>query len=329
MMSRLFNRAITCICMPTYGLPFDLVMMALQRCLPMALPTRASRTLYLQTRSALLDDATRRCVILCHAQSALMVSACLSQLCADLPADNLRKLEIYTFGCAASEFLLPLGDAALDMSSSSDQTSTHPADSMLTSPHATKTSPTQIHIEHFALSSDPLAQLGVLRSVRHDMTSRLCGGVFVLNTPKAMATSCAMEDYLAMLFPQGFSSPTSPPTRSILDAKMHIDRDCAEKREITAMSAYYRCKDSYSGAKGKNGSKRLSWTGLAAASGGMNGGAGVKNGVSAGMAGLEMARRGCKDCAGNRGREVTRLVRYVNMKGLGMGIGGGMEKGAP
>lgn len=67
----------------------------------------------------------------------------------------------------------------------------------------------------------------------------------------------------------------------------------------------------------------LSWSDLAAASGGMNGGVGVKNGVSVGMAGLEMARRGCKDCTGHRGWEVTRLVRYVNMKGMGMGMRGG------
>ncbi len=30
-----------------------------------------------------------------------------------------------------------------------------------------------------------------------------------------------------------------------------------------------------------------------------------------GVAGLEMARRGCRDCDGHRGREVSWLVRYV------------------
>ena len=56
----------------------------------------------------------------------------------------------------------------------------------------------------------------------------------------------------------------------------------------------------------KKGSKRLSWTGLAA-------GAGQKNGMSAGMMGLEIARRGCKDCDGHKGREVSWLMGYMAM----------------
>ena len=103
------------------------------------------------------------------------------------------------------------------------------------------------------------------------------------------------------------------PARSVLDSVMLIDRDCAEKREITAMTNYYTASSA------RKDSKRLSWTGLATM-------AGQKNGVSAGMVGLEMARKGCRGCDGHRAREVSWLVRYVSIgqitdakQGAGMG----------
>ncbi|KAK4449619.1 hypothetical protein QBC34DRAFT_298735 [Podospora aff. communis PSN243] len=341
MMSRLFNRPITCIYAPTYGLPFDTVIMMLQRCLH--LPSQTRRNLYAQMRSSLLDDAMHRVVVLCHNHSAITVSHAVSQLCADLPHDKLRKLEIYTFGSAAPEFMMPLGEANLEPepTSHSPLSSQHPADIMSASTPPASPDRKSIHIEHFAMSHDPFAQLGVLRSVRRDMDGRMCGGVFIMNacppstsaTPSqrttAMSTSTptTMESYLHSLFPSHL--PSNPNTRSLLDYTMHIDRDCAEKREITAMTNYH----SASHSRSSKTAKRLSWTGLAAAS--VNGAAAQKgmNGVSAGMMGLEMARRGCKDCSGHKGREVSWLVRYVGGMQMGMGAGGnvmgiaGMEGG--
>lgn len=294
----------TCICMPTYGLPFDMVMMMLQRCVPM--PSPARRNLYSQIRCALLDDSMHRCVVLCHNHSATLVSQVATQLCADLPMEKLRKLEIYTFGAAASEFMMPLGEANLEPEPAQQQ------------PPNIMNERNGIHVEHFAMARDPFAQMGVLQSVRKNMDGRFCGGVFIMNNnhtmpgsskaadrPTHMFSGMMMEEYLMALFPAQMSMPSpagpgSTPASSVLDCVMLIDRDCAEKREITAMSNYYTA------SRAKKDSKRLSWTGLATT-------AGHKNGVSAGMVGLEMARKGCKGCDGHKGREVSWLVRYVSI----------------
>ncbi|KAK3381945.1 hypothetical protein B0H63DRAFT_495379 [Podospora didyma] len=299
-LSRLFSRPMTCICMPTYGLPLDTVMMMLQRCMPM--PSQARRNLYAQMRCALLDDSMNRCVVMAHNHSSIIVSQAVAQLCADIPAEKLRKLEIYTFGSAAGEFMMPLGEENME------------AEPMHQSPdsmHERK----GIHVEHFAMMNDPFAKMGVLGSIRMNMDGRYCGGVFIMNqmssasssskAPSQMCMGLTMEDYLMELFPNQMAGSSS--ARSVLDGVMMIDRDCAEKREFAAMSNY----NAVSKMK-KNGGKRLSWTGLATM-------AGQKNGMSAGMAGLEMARKGCKNCDGHTGREVSWLARHCGMSPMMMG----------
>lgn len=287
----------TCICMPTYGMPFDLMATMLQRCI--SIPSQTRRNLYSQMRCALLDDSMSRCVVLCHNDSAVLVSQAVAQLCSDLPLDKLHKLEIYTFGSAACEFMMPLGD--MDKESEPQHQSGDPMNEH------------QIfHVEHFAMTSDPFAQMGVLKSVCQNMEGRYCGGVFYI-TDDSMAASlnkgptstpaCSglmMEDYLMALFPSQMSG--GAPRRSAMDSVMAIDRDCAEKREIAAMSNYHAA------SLAKKGSRRLSWTGLAAM-------AGQKNGMNAGMIALEMMRKGCRSCDGCKGREVSWLVRYVGVDG--------------
>ncbi|KAK3682280.1 hypothetical protein B0T22DRAFT_501738 [Podospora appendiculata] len=338
MLSKLFSRPMTCICMPTYGLPFDMCMMMLQRCMPIPSSTRC--TLYAQLRTALLDDATSRCVVLSHNHSAILLSQCVAMLCADMPADKLCKLEIYTFGSAACEFMMPLGESNME-----PEPHHHPE--MQT---AGATDRKCIHVEHFAMMNDPFARMGVLQGVRSNMESRYCGGVFIMNNnmmmmPESMpmmmqmmqmpmaCSGLMMEDYMMAMFPaqmmmmmmMGNTAPStaSAMPHSVFDAVMHIDRDCAEKREIAAMSSYHSASRMKKGGSGNSGSsKRLSWTGLATT-------AGHKNGISAGMVGLEMARKGCQNCAGHKGREVSWLSRYIGMMmgqgGMGMSMGMGMD----
>lgn len=80
---------------------------------------------------------------------------------------------------------------------------------------------------------------------------------------------------------------------------MLIDRDLAEKREFAALAQHS------ASVRSKGGKKRLSWTGLGATAGA------PANGNMDGVVGLEMARKGCRDCQGHRGRDVSRLARYV------------------
>lgn len=235
-----------CICMPTYGMPFDIVAMMLQRCMPM--PSQTRRNLYSHMRCALLDDSMNRCVVLCHNDSAVIVSQAATQLCADLPAEKLAKLEMYTFGAAANEFVMPLGEADME----SDQRNERRG----------------VHVEHFAMTSDPFAQMGVLQSVRQNMDSRFCGSVFVMNDDKTTSTSqnpshrnmqaCSgltMEEYLMALFPAQMApgAATNTARGSVLDSVVVVDRDCAEKREIAAMSNYHAA------SQARKGGKRSRW----------------------------------------------------------------------
>ncbi|KXX73078.1 hypothetical protein MMYC01_205654 [Madurella mycetomatis] len=310
-LSRLFGRPITCICLHTYGLPFDMIAVMLQRCIPV--PSRARRNLYSQMRCALLNDSLNRCVVLAHNDSAITVSQAVTQLCADVPADKLTKLEIYTFGAAACEFVMPLGDP------NSVPEPVHPSNDFPNDNQG-------IHVEHFAMTNDPFAQMGVLQSVRQNMDGRFCGGVFIMNNSNATATSSpnaarrrrsvpsysglTMEEYLTALFPIPMRGGTAIQS-GVLDTVMTIDRDCAEKREIAAMSNYHAASQARRGGS-SGGDKRLSWTGLGLTNAAATGG--HRNGMDTGLAALEMARKRCKNCDGHRGREVTWLVRYINME---------------
>ncbi|KAK0615592.1 hypothetical protein B0T17DRAFT_497079 [Bombardia bombarda] len=326
-LSNLFHRPITCVCMLTYGLPFDMVLMLLQRC-SIPIPSQARKNLYAQMRSALLNDAITRCVILCHNHGSVVVSHVVSQLCADLPSDKLSKLEVYTFGSAACEFMLPLGENNMELEQLHEPKT---AETVVANGQQKQQPPRGIHVEHFAITGDPFAQMGVLHSVRQNMEGRYCGGVFVIPSPAVTApiSQCAgmtMSDYLTAMFPaqismmSSSSSSTTTTTlipHSVMDSIMLIDRDIGEKREIAAMTNYYAAASSHSA---KGGKKRLSWTGLAATAGSQQ-----RNGVGAGMLGLEMVRRGCKNCSGHKGRDVSWLVRYAaGAAGMGMGMGMGM-----
>lgn len=299
----------TGICMPSYGIPVDLLLLLLRRCL--AVPSQPSRTIHLQLRTALLDASINRVVVLAHNLGAAAVAQVSSDLYADIPAEKLSKLEIYTFGAAAAEFVLPTGESTFEAPPPSPDS------------HGERSKAAAPHIEHFALANDPLARLGVLHSVRQDLQGRFCGGVFVIDEvhrhrqqqsasgttlgtdreAASRASGLSMSDYLTALFPSQMTGGAVE--RGALDAIMVIDRDVAEKREFAAMSG------AASGAAGRGGSgggKRLSWTGLGATVGQHRKGA-----VMDGVVGLEMARKGCKDCDGHRGREVSWLVRYVNV----------------
>lgn len=289
----------------------------------------SSRVLYSQIRTALLNNKRNRVVILAHNTGAITISLFLRQLYAEVPMEKMSKLEIYTFGAMALEFTVPLGSSCGELMTYKGQ-HLHAPDFATDRPGP--------HIEHFAFMSDPLAAMGVLRSVQEDLEGRFCGSVFMLDCPGAAhygsrpstprGTSshagsldrlmqvkkwsrplASLDDYMSCMFPETFQpSGTSEPARrsqrhrSILDGLLKVDRELAEKREFAALA-----KDSASHyTKGER--KRLSWTKLGATVGGMNG-------LMDGSVGLEMTRRACRDCDGHRGRDVSWLVRYVSAAG--------------
>lgn len=316
MLSKIFNRTIMSVCAPTYGLPFDLLALILQRSLPATMPSPLTNAMYAQIRASLLDRSVSRTVVLAHNSGAICASQILRQLYADVSPDKMSKLEVYTFGAAATDFVTPLGgtvaSAVAESKKLAGQQQMHAAGVMESR---------EPHIEHFAFVNDPLARMGVLRSVREDLEGRFCGGVFVLNCPGSMhhrgemnarntasPPMMSMMNYMSCLFPeqqQEQNSNTSGNTTmgrqcsSILDCMMTIDRDTAEKREFAAMANQNNSNSS------EKRTKRLSWTGLGATANGMKG-------SMDGVVGLEMARMGCRECEGHRARDVSRLARYVS-----------------
>lgn len=327
MLSKLFNRTIMSACAPTYGLPFDLIALILQRSLPATVPSPTTSTMYAQVRASLLDRSVSRTVLLAHNTGAVCASQILRQLYADVSPDKMSKLEVYTFGAAAADFVTPLGGTAASAVAESKKLASQQQQQMHASGVAESREP---HIEHFAFASDPLARMGVLRSVREDLEGRFCGGVFVLSCPgsahhrgdaagrdAATRPMMSMADYMSCLFPEqqqqqqqqhqnhsaiGGKAAAQRSTSSILDCMMAIDRDTAEKREFAAMANQNNSNSS------EKRTKRLSWTGLGATANGMKG-------SMDGVVGLEMARMGCRECEGHRARDVSRLARYVSFQG--------------
>lgn len=311
MLSKLFNRTIMSVCAPTYGLPFDMLALILQRSLHTMMPSPTTSAMYAQVRASLLDRSVSRTVVLAHNNGAICASQILRQLYADVSPDKMSKLEMYTFGAAATDFVTPLGGTAAAAVAESKrlagQQQMHAAGVVESR---------EPHIEHFAFVNDPLARMGVLRSVREDLEGRFCGGVFVLNCPgsmhhcedkttrnKASRPMMSMMDYMSCLFPQQQQShdTSGPQCSSILDCMMTIDRDTAEKREFAAMANQNNSNSS------EKRTKRLSWTGLGATANGMKG-------SMDGVVGLEMARMGCRECEGHRARDVSRLAKYAGLQ---------------
>ncbi|KAH0425293.1 hypothetical protein CcaCcLH18_11039 [Colletotrichum camelliae] len=284
-LARLFGKSFSGIQMATYGLPFDMLLLAIQRCFPFQ--TQASRALYSELRTALLDAAVTRVAVLAHNNGTLPTALVLARLCADIQPEKLSKLEIYTFGAAASEFVVPLGDSRKSRFEEAVIDERGP------------------HIEHFAYANDPFAQMGVLRAVNKKFDGRFCGGVYIIHNQIPQPSGhwvpdqrpvMLLTDYLSALFPDT-SSPSAP--SSLLDYVMVIDRDIAERRELAAMANHAQTK------RTRKDNRRLSWTALGATVGGKNGL------LDGGVIGLELARKGCRDCDGHRGREVSWLHRYV------------------
>ncbi|KAL2757229.1 hypothetical protein ACRALDRAFT_1067873 [Sodiomyces alcalophilus JCM 7366] len=294
LLSKLFMHPITGVHTPTFGLPFDLLLLAFRRSFP-SFPSESKRALYSELRGSLLDSSISRVVVLAQGTGAVLVASTLSRLSADIQAEKLTKLEIYTFGAASREFVVPLGKTKKRRASTG--ASRHDG--------AVAEDRCGPRIEHFAFVSDPFAQMGILRAVYRDFDVRFCGDIFVMrNHPHPSSQghldrpTGQLSDYLCALFPTSLLGCCDPGRPSLLDYVMGVDRDTAEKRELAAIESYAEIKRS----SRKN---RRSWTGLGATVGSS------KNGVMDGLVGLQMARKSCRNCEGHRGRDVSWLADHV------------------
>lgn len=108
-LSLIFRRPIIGVHNITYGIIFDLIECLIQR--DSCYATEDIRTGYAKVKKCLLDDKYEKVVLIVHSQGGIEAGAIFDWLLDDLPADQLAKLEIYTFGSAANHFNNPCRSA--------------------------------------------------------------------------------------------------------------------------------------------------------------------------------------------------------------------------
>ncbi|PVH85709.1 hypothetical protein DL98DRAFT_605323 [Cadophora sp. DSE1049] len=143
-LSAVFGRPITGIHNTTHGIIFGLINTLIQRHLGYV--TASTRECYKVLRSELQSPHTGKIVLVLHGQGAIVGSSALDLLLQELPHEPLSKLEIYTFGSAATHFNNPYQYAPSGVSP--------------------PTARTRVlgHIEHYVLSEDIATAIGPLRS---------------------------------------------------------------------------------------------------------------------------------------------------------------------
>ncbi|PMD52551.1 uncharacterized protein K444DRAFT_706143 [Hyaloscypha bicolor E] len=213
-LSLIFGRPVIGVYNPTNGLVIDILEMLLLRSIPY--PSRTSTTLYTQLRELLLPPSTRKVLVIAHGTGASILSSVLSKLHNDLPIDILSKLEIFTFGSAATY----LSNSLLAQHSRiiGEHSTTYPG----AKEEIERVIP---YIEHYAFSADIFARCGILKYMLKVLDNRFYGRLFVLNaTPH---TGLTFTQYLQAIFPANAKG-------SMLDEVVGVDVLSAEAREIAA-----------------------------------------------------------------------------------------------
>ncbi|KAL8715185.1 MAG: hypothetical protein Q9220_001143 [cf. Caloplaca sp. 1 TL-2023] len=218
----LFGRNVLGIHNQSYGFLADLMECLLQRCL--SYNTMDVRIACEYVKSALINPDIKKVVLIGHSQGGIIVSMVLDHLFPELPAEVMGKLEIYTFGSAASHFHNP---------PSSIPSAFHPSTSR----------DTIRHIEHYANEYDMVPRWGVLYAISSLLTNRYAGDVFV----RMGATGhLFVPHYMDPIFPLPGAKTSNKPTsnghsnghaieeaRSFLDALVQVDEDTPIKRANT------------------------------------------------------------------------------------------------
>ncbi|KAG5302032.1 hypothetical protein I7I48_02231 [Histoplasma ohiense] len=220
-LSKTFGRPITGIHNPTYGLLWDLLECLFQR--SFAYDTYSTRYTYDYLKRSLTDPTVHKVVLIAHSQGGIIVSMALDLLFTDLSAENMAKLEVYTFGSAASHFNNPMRAI---------QTVTTP---ISTSPLPQNRSSKGVirHIEHYVNGEDIVPQWGVLYNVRLTKT-RYSGKVFIR---KGATGHMFNQHYLNNMFPldttpqlrHGSNRPDAP--NDFLDQAVRVDERTCRDRE--------------------------------------------------------------------------------------------------
>ena len=209
----------------SYGLPADLLECLIQR--TFGYRTYDVRVTYAYVKAILVDPTVDKVILIGHSQGGIIISLVLDQLFDELPTSCMKKLEIYTFGSAASHFSNPLVSLTPDANTSVSPT-TEPAvrfELPLPPKH------TIAHIEHYVNERDIVGRWGVLHCTQDILNNRYAGSVFV-----RMGASGHLfnQHYMDSMFPLP-KDHTSVLPQFFLDGSVSVDQRLALKRENTAI----------------------------------------------------------------------------------------------
>jgi hypothetical protein len=186
--------------------------------------TSDCRQAYDHVKACLADPTIKKVVLLGHSQGGIIISMILDHLFSDLPAENISKLEIYTFGSAASHFKNPLL-ALRPMTPGPQRAKTVPV------MEAGAKEPQRVigHVEHYCNSADMVTRWGVLHCVKDLTDNTFAGRIFVhMNASGHMFN----QHYLSTMFP--IAGDALFGKEGFLDQVVDVDEDTADKREVSA-----------------------------------------------------------------------------------------------
>ncbi|KAI4176425.1 MAG: hypothetical protein LQ343_001165 [Gyalolechia ehrenbergii] len=235
--SLLFGRKVLGIHNQSYGMIGDIVECLLQRCFLYS--TMDVRVAIEVVKKHLVDPEVRKVVLLAHSQGGIIASMVVDHLLTELSGECMGKLEIYTFGSAASHF----------------------HDPPINTTTSVESSPCIQYIEHYANEYDMVPRWGVLYAVKRLLTNRYAGKVYV----RMGATGHMFVDhYLDPIFlsPKQARSKTGPATNmkqvnghmpeeeaiedadSFLNALVDVDVDVEERQAQKASKRLVQVKSS-------------------------------------------------------------------------------------
>ncbi|OAL27915.1 hypothetical protein AYO22_03260 [Fonsecaea multimorphosa] len=218
-----FRRPVFGIHNQTRGIIFDVLECIIQRDLNYA--TLDIRTAYAALIDILADDNIHKVVLILHSQGAIEGGLVLDWLYDTVPADQLGKLEVYTFGNAANHWNAPVISSGAASSNANGDGMTEQ-----------RIVP---HIEHYANEGDYVSRFGILH-FRPDQP--LPPALVPHNTPLAPSSRKAYPDTPRAL-DNGSITRANPPkvdtrekvvaasSRSLLSPKTPIERINLQEEE--------------------------------------------------------------------------------------------------
>ena len=211
----------------------------------------------------------------------------------------MSKLEVYTFGSAASHFSNPL----LSLSPSSDVGALPISPAQLQLDKRTQPRHVISHIEHYANEKDLVPRWGVLHCTQDVLNNRYAGSVFVREGASGHMFN---QHYLEPMFPLP-EKDTYPPQNAFLDRVINMNEKLAMERDSVAISnaSHMRRKSALEFGDGEVVPE------VQVLPNGTNGGP-VSNGESVlTFARTDSGRLLVEEARGKTVRELSRLWRYM------------------